>query len=395
MSGFASGFESGYGLVSRDMAQRRRDALDRERLEQDRLRDKEQGEYRAGILGVQKEQADLARDREERATREGMIKTALDAADLRVNAERNALELELAKEARERQATVDAAVQSERDLRMEQLRLQNQATELQMKQNAIMQDHQRVVSAWAGQGSIEGLADSLVRLEGTGMHPATFLGPDAKRLSGLITAYTRGDRKDFRSPDFLEVANAALLSDTALMKGMVSGRPGFGEIKDMEVIGVDPAQSGEGVYVRVRVQAENGDYTAFLTRKRDTSPNAEPAVVSIKHLTDRAAGWMTSYAAVNMDPESESQVLRWAAESNPAKAEAARRSARETFNAAMDRHEATPAGVNGEPYTGPSYEDLYKAEIRNLFGFGAPSAGGASQPTAGQPAVVQFSDLVD
>lgn len=355
MSGFASGFESGFGLVSQDLDRRRRAKLESEQLEIQRQRNADLDEYRKESLGLQRDAA--------RATeRDRMRRRALEATALVNESDEILRQTGLDRAARARQQEIDARNRELHDLEVQTARTQGEAQAIVLRQQKRREALERAVGGLSGNGSVRGAAEALAELEGSGMSPLRFVGPEAGRKLRVAQDFSSGKRSDFGSEDFIEAVDFVMKPDTALMRGMVAGNRGIGEIQDMRVVAVEPVQQegGDvGVRMQVRVEAEGGAYTTYITRGRSTRADAEPAVIPLDDIMDRVAGATLSAEAVR-DPNIRDQLNQWANSTRPEVMESVRKAADRAYR---DDKKAFEEANYGEtfPKTLNDYVDDYTA----------------------------------
>lgn len=386
MGGFASGFQSGFGLMDRHLARKRDDKLAGERLEIERGRNER-------LAGYQEE-----------TLRQGAERIGIQKSDSEAAALERSRRIEGEAAALERQTGLDAEARAQREIdnrRQEEIDAQNAkltaariaeaeastaSTTLKNRQVAQREDFAVVVSALSGSGDISAAGDALVRLEGTALHPASAMGPEVTRLAKLAGEFSTGTRQDFSSPEFMEVVDFALEADTSIMRGVQSQRPGAGKIQDLQVTKVVPQEGG--IQVQVRVQAENGEYTSWITPGRATDAQAEPAVISVDHLVDRVTGVGAMRASLESDPDFRRQVVQMMYDSNPKKFDDATQYAQRAYNDYLGNR-TTEDRINGDARTLKDFED---DALRTYFGTGRLPGGESPDPGAGAGAV-SWGDL--
>ena len=368
MSGFATGFEAGYGLVSRDMAQRRRDELAREKLEADRIRDADLAEYRGRTADAQDERIGLERKRLQVAERDSSRRRANEAVAMVNESDEIFRQARRDRAAQARQEKLDRLDADERTVRLNTLEMQGEQAALELQQARLRQSHQTLVAGLSGNADPDAILDAIAQTRGTPYNPAFYFGQEAGRRLQNAADFASGTRKDYRSEDFIDAVDFALSADTSLMRGMPNARGGT--ISDMKVIGVEPVAGEDGVpqgvHVKVRVNQEGGgSYTTYLTSGRSTRADAERAVVPIDHILQSVVGH-TYQASALRDPEALEQVRSWVIQSDPKRATEAIRAADRAYEADAKTWSDNPSNT-GVAFP-QSRQDYYDAFLQRSFG---------------------------
>lgn len=311
MGGFVSGFQTGYGLVQDTIEAKRRQTnaereqeLARERIEREKRRDAELADYREGTLGIQRERLGIERSRAEREARESREESAARRAERMANAEL-------------------------RGAQAREIEQQTEINEAKLGQIRQREAFQKFVASMSGNAPEEQSIEALRELEGTTLHPSYYLSPQFADLQRTAAQFASGQRTDYDSPDFLKAVDHALKSDTDILRGIRSRRPGMGAIRGAEVIGVEPVGAGyvdggqSGLKVRLRVDAENGSYESYITTGRSLDPDAQPAVVPVDRIMENLNGMQLMRYAFERDPEFRKEIRRRIYQSDPERYERA------------------------------------------------------------------------